>query len=136
MSRAYREQAIAQFEASPIHLLTAHGAPMALGIYALYLTKTASPVYFGLATGVKLARRLSEHAKKIESRQNIDVKTVWCRYLVMGEEGEEWVAASAESALIAHYTPKWNKSGFSGHVPGKGRLGVRKVPWDEWYPPK
>jgi len=134
---AYREQAVQQFEASPVHRLTDTGAPDELGVYALYLNKggRGAPVYVGKATHIKLARRLAEHAKKIAGRRNIDVEHVWCRYLVIGGD-EQWVSSSAESHLITHYQPKWNRSGFGGHVPGGGRPGVRAVPWDTWYPPK
>lgn len=135
MAVAYREQAVGQFERSPIHQLIAHGAPKALGVYGLYLEQEGEPpVYVGKATKITIAKRLSEHAAKIDGRRNIDVADVWCRYLVIDQDGEEWVAASAESHLIKHYTPKWNKSGFGGHVPGEGRPGVRAVPWEEWYP--
>jgi hypothetical protein len=50
--------------------------------------------------------------------------------------GEQWVATSAQAALIHHYKPKWNKSGFGGHVPGAGRPGKNAVPWDVWHPKK
>jgi predicted GIY-YIG superfamily endonuclease len=138
LAEAYSTQAVAQFEASPKHPLTATGAPKALGVYALYLTKAdKSPVYVGKATKITLARRLAEHATKIGGRQNIDVTDVWCRYLVIGAKpGEQWVATSAEAALIHHYKPKWNKSGFGGHVPGAGRPGKDAVPWDVWHPKK
>lgn len=96
-----------------------------------------SSVYVGKATKITLARRLAEHAAKIGGRQTIEVVDVWCRYLVIGAKpGEEWVAASAESALIHHYKPKWNKSGFGGHAPGAGRPGKDAVPWDTWHPKK
>ncbi len=134
---AYREQALDQFERSPMHPLLSHEAPELLGVYALYIENTAKkPVYVGKATKITLARRLSEHARKIGGRRNIDVSEMWCRYLVIDTDGEEWVAASAESALINHYKPEWNKSGFGGHVPGSGRPGVRVSAWDAKYPPK
>lgn len=134
---AYREQAVCQFEATPSHPLLVHEAPDLLGVYALYLNDdSGTPVYVGKATNITLTRRLSEHRKKIQGRQKIRVEDVQCRYLVIGAEGEEWVASSAESALITHYDPKWNGSGFGGHVPGSGRPGKRAVPWDTWYPPR
>jgi hypothetical protein len=137
LALAYRVQAVEQFDSSPLHSILDHGAPDELGVYALYLDKHGKqPVYVGKASGIKLARRLTEHAKKIAARQNIDVNRVRCRYLVIGGAGEEWVASAAEGQLIAHYEPKWNRSGFGGHVPGGGRPGIRAVPWDTWYPPK
>jgi hypothetical protein len=137
LAPAYRGQAVDQFERSPMHPLLQHDAPDLLGIYALYLTNDAvKPVYVGKATKITLARRLIEHGRKIGGRQNIDPARMWCRYLVISADGEEWVASSAESSLIDHYSPKWNGSGFGGHVPGKGRPGTRINSWDNWYPPK
>ncbi len=136
MARAYRAQAVAQFEASPIHPLTAHGAPASVGIYALYENVKEPPVYIGVAAGVKLRARLSRHERKISGATKIDVTSIWCRYLVIDEEGEEWIASAAEAHLIKHYEPKWNKSGFGSNVPGAGRPGIHAVQWDEWYPPR
>jgi len=137
LALAYSKQAVDQFERSPMHKLLVHEAPEMLGVYALYLTnEDEKPVYVGKATKITLARRLTEHGRKIGGRQNVDVSRMWCRYLVISEEGEEWVSSSAESHLIDHYDPKWNKSGFGGHVPGKGRPGTRINQWDKWYPPK
>lgn len=138
LALAYRGQAVDQFERSPMHALSAHEAPRKLGVYALYLTNDdEKPTYVGKATKISLARRLTEHYRKIAGRENIDVSRMWCRYLVIGdEEGEEWVAASAENALISHYSPKWNKSGIGSHVPGAGRPGKRVSAFDRLYPPK
>lgn len=109
-------------------------------MYALYLLPDKKrPVYVGKATNISLARRLTEHARKIAGRQNINVNRVWCRYLVIPkEESEEalWVASSAESSLIAHYKPEWQNSGFGSHVPEKGRPGIRQSSWDGRYPPR
>lgn len=136
IAEAYREQAVAQFEASPKHPLANHGAPSELGVYALYLGRGSKPVYVGKATKISLARRLTEHARKIAGRQNISLDQVWCRYLVIGGKGEEWVASSAEASLIRHYEPEWQSSGFGSHVPGKGRPGIRLSSWDGRYPPR
>ena len=138
LALAYRGQAVDQFERSPMHALATHEAPKKLGVYALYLTnEDTKPIYVGKATKINLARRLTEHYRKIAERENIDVSRMWCRYLVIGDEaGEEWVAASAENALISHYNPKWNKSGLGSHVPGAGRPGKKVSIFDQQYPPK
>jgi len=141
LSKAYREQAVDQFEHSPVHLLSSHGAPNELGVYALYLLpEKRKPVYVGKAVTPRagLGRRLTEHARKIARRQNIDLNKMRCRYLVMGTEEEDavWVAGSAESSLIAHYQPEWQGSGLGGHVPGRGRPGIRQSRWDVRYPPR
>lgn len=55
-----------------------------------------------------------------------------CRYLTF--ESEWWVFA-AEFALISHYKPEWNYSGFGSKVPGAGRPGTHRVStWDTLYP--
>lgn len=43
-----------------------------------------------------------------------------CRYLTFDSE---WWVFAAEFALITHYTPEWNESGFGSKVPGVGRPG-------------
>lgn len=137
LALAYRSQAVDQFERSPMHLLGKHEAPELLGVYALYLSNDdEKPIYVGKATKITLARRLTEHWRKIDGRENIKADRMWCRYLVINADGEEWVASSAESHLIRHFAPKWNRSGFGGHVPGAGRPGTRVNAWDKQYPPK
>ena len=57
-----------------------------------------------------------------------------CRYLTFVSE---WWVFAAEMALMTHYTPEWNDSGFGSKTPGRGRPGTDHVsPWDELYPPK
>lgn len=129
-----REQALGQFEASPRHHLADQGAPDELGVYALYVGDAEGPVYVGKATKITLGWRLNEHARRIEGRENVELDQTSCRYLVIGGAGEEWVAASADNALIEHYRPDWDGSGFSGHVPGEGRPGTRERRWDAKYP--
>jgi hypothetical protein len=136
LSRAYSEQAVEQFEASPPHPLSAHQAPREFGVYALYQGRSRrAPVYVGKALNTTLARRLTEHAKKVGSRQGLRLDDMWCRYLVMDRTDEAWVAASAEAALITHYKPQWQKSGFGSHIPGAGRPGIKTSRWDTDYPP-
>ena len=55
-----------------------------------------------------------------------------CRYLTFASEWWTW---AAEFALMVHYTPEWNNSGFGSKVPGKGRPGTDRVSlWDDKFP--
>ncbi len=129
--RAYNHQLIQKFEASPEHELTEEVAPAEKGVYALY--HTGELVYAGKALQTRLSRRLAEHFRKIASRQNIDVRDVTCRYLIIRGD---WFVRAAEDALIQNYQPGWQFSGFGSHVPGVGRPGVRTSRWDQQHPPK
>lgn len=129
--KAYNQQLIEKFEASPEHPLEPDVAPSLKGVYALY--HGGGLVYAGKALNTTLARRLAEHYRKITGRENIDVSEVSCRFLTI--EGD-WFVRAAEDALIQHYSPLWQKSGFGSHVPGRGRPGIRKSQWDTMYPPK
>lgn len=129
--KAYNSQLIEKFEASPEHLLALDVAPPLKGVYALYHKEQL--VYAGKALNIALARRLAEHYRKIAGRQNIKVAEVSCRFLTI--DGD-WFVRAAEDALIQHYSPLWQNSGFGSHVPGRGRPGIRQSPWDTMYPPK
>ena len=49
----------------------------------------------------------------------------------------EWWVFAAEYALITHFTPEWNASGFGSKVPGVGRPGTDRVSrWDARFPKK
>lgn len=129
--KAYNHQLIEKFEASPEHLLTPDVAARLKGVYALY--HRGELVYAGKALETNLGRRLTEHYRKIIGRQSISIDDVTCRFLTI--EGD-WFVRAAEDALIQHYQPSWQKSGFGSHVPGVGRPGVRKSRWDTEFPPK
>ena len=129
--KAYNQQLVEKFEASPEHPLTANVAPPLKGVYALY--HSGDLVYAGKALSTTLGRRLGEHYRKVASRQNIDATDVSCRYLTI--DGD-WFVRAAEDALIQHYSPAWQSSGFGSHVPGRGRPGIRRSRWDTMYPPK
>jgi hypothetical protein len=129
--KAYNAQLIVKFEASPEHPLTEDVAPSQKGVYALY--HRGQIVYAGKALNITLRRRLAEHYRKIVGRQNIDIADVTCRFLTI--DGD-WFVRAAEDALIQHYSPLWQKTGFGSHVPGRGRPGTRPSPWDVQYPPK
>ncbi|ATY32537.1 Eco29kI family restriction endonuclease [Sphingomonas psychrotolerans] len=136
LDRAIREQAVERLEASPMVALGRGVGPAASGIYALYWH--GALVYIGKASkdttksGRTLRKRLSEHVTKISGRQNITVTDMQCRFLTF--ESEWWVFA-AEFALINHYSPDWNGSGYGSKVPGKGRPGTGLVSrWADRFP--
>jgi excinuclease UvrABC nuclease subunit len=118
--------------------LTRGAGPQASGIYALYFKGRL--VYVGKAskgtTKSKrtLRARLSEHAAKISGRRNIALEDMKFRYLTFASE---WWVFAAEFALMAHYQPEWNESGFGSKVPGRGRPGTHRVSrWNELFPKK
>ena len=127
--KAYNHQLIEKFEASPEHPLAVDVAPPVKGVYALYYR--GELVYAGKALNTTLARRLAEHHRKIDSRRNIEVSEVTCRFLTI--DGD-WFVRAAEDALIQYYAPLWQNSGFGSHVPGRGRPGIRRSQWDTMYP--
>ena len=129
--KAYNHQLIEKFEASPEHPLTPDVAPRVKGVYALYYR--GALVYAGKALDTTLGRRLKEHHNKIAGRQNISASRVTCRFLTM--EGD-WFVRAAEDALIQHYQPAWQSSGFGSHMPGRGRPGIRSSRWDAEFPPR
>jgi Eco29kI restriction endonuclease len=133
---AIHNQLIQKLEDSPALALTKSVGPKQSGIYALYWKKRL--VYVGKATKEltkskrDLRMRLNEHFGKISGRRNITSADVRVRYLTF--ESEWWVFA-AEYALIAHYKPEWNNSGFGSKVPGRGRPGTKRVStWNEQFP--
>jgi len=129
--QAYNHQLLDKFEASPEHSLELDVAPRLKGVYALY--HLGAFVYAGEALTTTLQRRLNEHFRKIVGRQNIDHDDMACCYLVMDND---WFIHAAEAALIRHYQPLWQRSGFGSHVPGIGRPGIRISQWDQMFPPR
>lgn len=136
LDRGIREQVVEKLEKSPMLPLNKSIGPKESGIYALYLN--AKLVYVGKAskgtTKSKrtLRARLSEHANKISGRENIKLGEITCRYLTFNSE---WWVFAAEFALISHYNPEWNESGFGSKTPGKGRPGTERIStWNAKYP--
>lgn len=132
-TKAVQAQFGDQLEAQSLRPLSDAQAPQEPGVYMIYWK--GEVVYVGKAvSGAKLSDRLRQHARKIGGRQNISIDEVACRFLAVDED---WMAEAAERIMIEKYQqPKWQGSGFGGHVPGRGRPGVRPSPWDEWFPPK
>ncbi|MFN0195839.1 MAG: Eco29kI family restriction endonuclease [Planctomycetaceae bacterium] len=136
LDRGIRTQAVEKLESSPALALTSGVGPNASGIYALYFKGIL--VYIGKAskgtTKSKrtLRARLNEHSSKIATRTNISLSDMTCRYLTFSSE---WWVFAAEFALITHYQPEWNASGFGSKTPGKGRPGTDRISrWDDLYP--
>ncbi len=138
LDKGIRVQVVEKLELSPILHLEKNVGPQASGIYALYFKNKL--VYIGKAskgtTKSKrtLRSRLNEHIGKISERQNISLADMKCRYLTFDSE---WWVFAAEFALMVHYRPEWNESGFGSKVPGVGRPGTFRVSrWDELFPKK
>jgi len=138
LDRGIREQVVEKLEASPLLPLARGVGPALSGIYALYLK--GKLVYIGKAskgtTKSKrtLRSRLNEHVGKIEGRQNITVADIQCRYLTFDSE---WWVFAAEFALITHYKPEWNGSGFGSKIEGVGRPGTDRISrWNDFFPKK
>lgn len=138
LDEGIRTQAVEKLEASPLLSLSKNIGPADSGIYALYYK--GKLVYIGKAskgtTKSKrtLRARLNEHCDKISERENITFADMKCRYLTFNSE---WWVFAAEFALMSHYSPEWNTSGFGSKVPGIGRPGTSRVSrWDELFPKK
>lgn len=140
LDRGIRAQVVEKLESSPLLSLTKDVRPQASGIYALYFKGRIKPVYIGKASKETtkskrtLRGRLNEHVSKIRERQNITLAEMKCRYLTFASE---WWVFAAEFALMTHYEPEWNASGFGSKVPGAGRPGTDRVSrWNELFPKK
>jgi len=49
----------------------------------------------------------------------------------------DWWVIAGELAIIRHYEPEWNYSGFGSKTPGSGQPGTDRVSsFDEQFPPK
>lgn len=136
LDEGIRAQVIEKLESSPLLPLARGVGPRESGVYALYFC--GDLVYVGKASkettksGRTLRARLSEHVGKILGRRNITLDDMQVRYLTFGSE---WWVFAAEYALIAHYAPAWNYSGFGSKTPGAGRPGTDLVSrWNELFP--
>jgi len=138
LDRAISEQVVEKLEAAPILPLCKGVGPDDSGIYALYFKRRL--VYVGKASkGTTKSQRtlrirLDEHVGKISGRRHICLDDVTCRYLTLASE---WWVFAAEYALMVHYKPEWNASGFGSKIPGRGRPGTHRVSrWDKEFPPR
>lgn len=107
LDRGTRSQVVEKLEASPLLPLAKGVGPLTSGIYVFYFK--GKLVYIGKASkGTTKSKRtlrgrLSEHVGKIETRQNITLADMQCRYLTFASE---WWVFAAEFALITHYEPE------------------------------
>lgn len=135
---AIKDQLIKALDDSPLLPLGKGVGPKLSGIYSLYWK--GKLVYVGKATkeltksSRDLRTRQNEHVGKIETRQNISLAAMQCRFLTF--ESEWWVIA-AEFALMVHHVPEWNNSGFGSKAEGAGRPGTDRVSiWNAKFPLK
>ena len=138
LDRGIREQVVQKLENSPLLSLERGVGPQLSGIYALYHKDVL--VYVGKASkGTtkskrSLRGRLNEHYLKISGRRNITTAEIKCRFLTFASE---WWVFAAEYALMVHYRPRWNESGFGSKTPGKGRPGTDRISdWNKSFPIK
>lgn len=136
LDRAIRDQVVMKLEDSPMLLLAKNVAPMKSGVYVLY--HNGRLMYVGKAskgtTRSKrtLRSRLNEHVGKLDNRENLSLGEMTCRFLTIESD---WFVWAAEFALINHYEPEWNNSGFGSKVPGKGHPGTHRVSkFNEMFP--
>lgn len=136
LDRGIRCQVVEKLESSPLLPLAKNVGPQASGIYALYFKNNL--VYIGKASKETtksqrtLRARLNEHITKISERQNISLAEMKCRFLTFNSE---WWVFAAEFALMVHYAPDWNASGFGSKTPGSGRPGTHRISrWNELFP--
>ena len=128
LDQGIRKQVVEKLERSPSIKLERGSGPNDSGIYALYFK--GELVYVGKASrGTtksqrSLRARLGEHFTKLSSRSGLSLSDMTCRYLVFDSE---WWVFAAEFALISHYAPEWNDSGFGSKTPGVGRPGTSRV---------
>ena len=125
LDAAISSQLIPKLEAVRSQAFRQDVGPDESGIYALYWR--GQLVYVGKATKEltkskrSLKDRLNEHFGKLSKISDITLSDIACRFLTF--ESEWWVFA-AEFALIVHYKPEWNGTGFGSKTPGKGRPGT------------
>jgi Eco29kI restriction endonuclease len=138
LDKGIRMQAVEKLESLPDIQLSKNCGPDESGVYALYHRHQL--VYIGKASkGTtkskrSLRDRLNEHVAKIDGRDRIKLSDMTCRYLTFASE---WWSFAAEFALVTHYQPAWNASGFGSKVPGRGRPGTGRVSrWDDQFPLK
>jgi hypothetical protein len=137
LDRGIRFQVVEKLEASPLLNLAKGVGPRESGVYALYYR--GDLVYIGKASkgmtksSRTLRDRLGEHIRKLTGRRDIDEGDMKCRYLTFSSE---WWVFAAEFALITHYHPEWNESGFGSKTPGSGRPGRpdRVNAWNARFP--
>lgn len=127
------------------------------GVYAIYylgdfnayrpISGKDWPIYVGKADpsephagtpeeqGVKLSKRLGEHAKSIASASNLRIEDFECRLLVV----KSGLQKAAEDFLIHRFSPVWNNEsrickGFGKHGDSASTRKNRRSEWDTIHP--
>jgi len=120
------------FEDSPQQSLIKDIGPRDFGIYALYHQEPL--VYIGKTTcdTIRLRRRLNDHVKKIDNRENIFLSEMTCRYLIIEPK---WLIVGLEDFLIKQFKPEWNGKGF-GYRPGLDKRKTNITKWEQQFPLK
>ncbi|MBI2806055.1 MAG: Eco29kI family restriction endonuclease [Planctomycetes bacterium] len=138
LDKAIRDQVLETLEASPMLPLQRNVAPQESGIYALFWKKKL--VYIGKASKATtkskrtLRARLNEHSGKLANRDNLEISDMASKFLTIESD---WFVWAAEFALINHFQPEWNGSGYGSKTPGKGRPGTHRVSkWNQMFPLK
>lgn len=83
----------------------------------------------------KLATRLNDHAKSIESLDasephGLTLDDFKCRYLILNDP----YIVLAESVMITTFRPLWNGMGFGSKVVGANRTSGKPSLWDSLHP--
>lgn len=136
---ALLEQLTNLFQQMPdeaLHEAAVQGVPEAQGVYQLFLNDEL--VYVGKTdaeAGLRL--RLLRHARKIQSRRNLDHQRINFKAVRV----YVFTAMDLESLLIKHYKNigialSWNQSGFGSNDPGRNRDTsiVKEGHFDKLYP--
>ena len=79
-----------------------------------------------------LYSRIRNHARTIQSAQNLELRDFFCRWLILDPV---WIGLT-EQVLISEYQPIWNivVDGFGVNAPGRGRSNQRRSQWDTLHP--
>lgn len=150
--------AIKFLEKTPVHPLPPASNFPGPGVYMIYyrgnhqryknISNGTIPIYIGKAvptgwrTGIisnptesKLKSRLMEHARSIESVDNLELAHFVCRFAIIPPEDASIISV-IESSLIQKLRPIWNTTidGFGNHDPGRGRYQQAKSEWDTLHP--
>jgi len=138
-----------QFEGAGVYSIYYKGTfGQYTGLAAANQVSIELPVYVGKAvppgwrqarktemSATSLCNRLKEHARSIESVNNLLVDDFVCRFMILdGQESN--LISTVESELIRRFTPLWNSviDGFGNHDPGSGRYNQSPSEWDILHP--
>lgn len=103
----------------------------AQGVYMLIYND--EPKYIGKANNVK--DRLSQHLTKLRGRQNIDLKALAYKVLILDKSMS---TAANEAILIGmfkeQYNGMWNGAGFGPKDPGRERDTTKPGKFDQQHP--